>query len=589
MNQLWTVWGEKLQKNPEEIPLAEYPRPSFVRKSWMCLNGSWDYAFSDGTSGKIRVPFSPECALSGAGRQLLPGETLWYRRTFDFPERQKPEKEVLLHFGAVDQTAEVWINGKKAGEHTGGYLPFTLKIGRFLRKGENEIRVCVQDDSDTSFHARGKQKLQRGGMFYTATSGIWQTVWLEEVPERFMDGLELLPDPEEGCIGITVRADAAALVKIRLRKACRFETDYLRQPEDLAGLGQEILAEEEGRTNEEIRIRIPVEERHLWTQEEPWLYGLTVSMGEDEAESYAALRKFSVKKQENGPALLCLNGTPQFQRGVLDQGYWSDGLYTAPSDEAMIFDIAGMKKLGFSMLRKHMKIEPERWYYHCDRLGMAVWQDMVCGGGPIRSWFVTYTATLFQQFPRKISDAHPWLFSRTDHRGREEFERELLETIRLLRSHPCICSWVIFNEGWGQFETKRLTGEAKNADPEHLVDAASGWFDQDCGDFQSIHHYFFRLNFDRKDKRARILSEFGGIPYAVPDHTCMEKSYGYGRAGSREELQTKYDGMLHSAEEMQKDGFCGYVYTQLSDVEEEINGLYTFDRRVCKVRKGGKQ
>ncbi len=616
MKQLWTKWGEELRENPEKIPLPEYPRPSLVRKKWTCLNGNWEYAirkktgpaqsktpvrikqqevqegqetgkengFPQTMDGTIRVPFSPECALSGVLRQLLPGELLWYRRSFVFSGRRRGRK-VLLHFGAVDQSAKVWVNGHFAGSHMGGYLPFTLEISAFLLDGENELAVCVQDDSDTSCHARGKQKLRSGGMFYTATSGIWQSAWLEAVPEHEIERVETRQEADGSGVRITVHADQNLPVVMTIRKPALRNAEYLRQPEDLERLRQEALFEISGRSNEEIRVRIPEPKR--WSPEEPWLYGLTVSLGEgeeaDRAESYFAVRRFTSEKYGDGPKKLFLNHREEFLRGVLDQGYWSDGLYTAPSDEALIFDIARMKRLGFNMIRKHIKIEPERWYYHCDRLGMTVWQDMVCGGGPIRSWFVTYAATFFQQFPRRISDAHPYLFSRTSTEGREEFERELVQTIRLLKSHPCICSWVIFNEGWGQFETKRLTALARRTDPEHLIDAASGWFDQGCGDFQSIHHYYLKLNFDRKDERIRVLSEFGGLPYAVPEHTCAEKSYGYGRAHTQEELQKGYERLIRGAEELQKDGFCGYVYTQLSDVEEEINGIFTFDRRVQKI------
>lgn len=620
MKQLWTKWGEVLRNHPEEIPLPEYPRPSLVRKGWLCLNGQWEYAIRKETGaakmrtsaglecrekpkkeetwekdvfpqimdGTIRVPFSPECMLSGVMRQLLPGELLWYRRSFDFfgPESGR---RVLLHFGAVDQSAKVWVNGHFAGGHLGGYLPFTLEIGEFLKSGKNELAVCVQDDSDTSCHARGKQKLRRGGMFYTATSGIWQSIWLEEVPEHYIDRIETRQEADGRGVRITVHANGNLPVALTIRKPALWDVEYLRQPDDLEKLQKEALFEIFGTANEEIRVRIPQPER--WSPEKPWLYGLTATLGEgkeeeaDVAESYFAVRRFTSEKYGDGPRRLFLNHQEEFLRGVLDQGYWSDGLYTAPSDEALIFDIARTKRLGFNMIRKHLKIEPERWYYYCDRLGMTVWQDMVCGGGPIRSWFVTYAATFFQQLPIRISDAHPHLFSRTNAEGREEFEREMVETILLLKNHPCICSWVIFNEGWGQFETKRLTALARKADPEHLIDAASGWFDQGCGDFQSIHHYYLRLNFDRKDERIRVLSEFGGLPYAAPGHICADKSYGYGRAHTEKELQEGYERLVREAGNLQKEGFCGYVYTQLSDVEEEINGIFTFDRRVQKIKE----
>lgn len=715
LRPLLTPWGEELQVHRERIPLPEYPRPSLVRQNWLCLNGEWEYAIRrskeagireetgqinafGSSDGRIRVPFSPECILSGVQRQLQPGETLWYRRTFAYGE-VGPEQEVLLHIGAADQRARVWINGSYAGEHEGGYLPFTLPIGALLHSAENEIIIAVEDDSDTSYHARGKQKLKRGGMFYTATSGIWQTVWLETVPRRFIrsvetsavrpegttvekpaeKGLQISTDQENNEAGnskekglqgsdgnnkkndkaenaadrtgvndktIWIRVNSGGLsepvgrnvqnrkneensgmspgkcVHLTVRRPMQYTEDYIKTAEDALRLRQEPLLEMD--VPADTWTKISVTEPQLWTQNTPWLYGLTVTMGLDEAESYFALRRFSSEPMESaedrtdgnggwnwihlagsrtmaarreriaawwrkrsGPTKglhgLFLNGELQRQRGVLDQGYWSDGLYTAPSDEALIYDIQRMKELDFNMLRKHIKIEPERWYYHCDRLGMAVWQDMVCGGGAYRSWFVTYMATLVQQFPLRIRDTHRLLFVRREEAGRREFEQEMLETAQLLHSHPCICTWVIFNEGWGQFETKQLTALLKGTDPEHLIDSASGWFDQGCGDFQSVHHYYMRMVYRRRDTRIRVLSEFGGLPLGIEDHMAGQKVYGYGKTKDIEDLNRKFREIIHWADELEEHGFCGYVYTQVSDVEEEINGILTFDRRVQKI------
>ena len=683
LRPLLTPWGEELQVHRERIPLPEYPRPSLVRQNWLCLNGEWEYAIRSSkeagireetgpinafgsSDGRIRVPFSPECILSGVQRQLQPGETLWYRRTFVYREVE-PEQEVLLHIGAADQRARVWINGSYAGEHEGGYLPFTLPIGELLRSGENEIIVAVEDDSDISYHARGKQKLERGGMFYTATSGIWQTVWLETVPKSYIRSVETsavqpvgttAEKPEEKGLQIStdqtsvnaetiwIRVNSSGLsepvsrnvqnreneenpgmfpgnyVHLTVRRSMQYTEDYIKTAEDALYLRQEPLLEMDVPADTWTKISVP--EPQLWTQDTPWLYGLTVTMGLDEAESYFALRRFSSEPMEgtedrtdgngkwdwihlagsrtmaarreriaawwrkrSGPTKglrgLFLNGELQRQRGVLDQGYWSDGLYTAPSDEALIYDIQRMKELDFNMLRKHIKIEPERWYYHCDRLGMAVWQDMVCGGGAYRSWFVTYMATLVQQFPLRIRDTHRLLFARREEAGRREFEQEMLETARLLHSHPCICTWVIFNEGWGQFETKRLTELLRESDPEHLIDSASGWFDQGCGDFQSVHHYYMRMVYRRRDTRIRVLSEFGGLPLGIEGHMAGRKVYGYGKTRDVEDLNRKFREIMLWADELEEHGFCGYVYTQVSDVEEEINGILTFDRRVQKI------
>ena len=601
MKQLYTRWGREL--DPQNV-LPEYPRPLLRRSSYTNLNGYWDYAFTrefkipEKYDGQILVPFSPEAVLSGVSRQLMPDEYLWYRRIFIIEgwNGRKSGRHLILHFGAVDQACAVYVNGQRAARHTGGYLPFEADITQLVRDGENELIVAVKDLSDTSCHARGKQRLERGGMFYTAQSGIWQTVWMEEVPETYIQTIESVTDPDAGTVRIRVTAaennkyegtevktsghqegDRASGLPVQVQihrpglytDSCEYSVD------------EEILCSGIGSAGEWIEIAIP--DIMLWTCETPYLYFFTVTMGEDRVESYFAMRRFSVEKDEKGIPRICMNGEVQFQNGVLDQGYWPDGLYTAPSDEAMIFDITEMKRCGFNMVRKHIKIEPQRWYWHCDRLGIVVWQDMVNGGEAYRYWFVTYLATVMSWRNIKIKDSHPWLLARRERTGRTEFVREMKETIRLLKGHPSICTWVIFNEGWGQFQTKELTRIAREADPDRLIDPASGWFDQGGGDLQSVHNYFFRLKVRPEKERAAVLSEIGGHTYREPDHSACEELYGYGACRDKEALGRAYRELTEKVKKLIPQGLCASVYTQWTDIEEEINGVYTWDREVRKI------
>ena len=581
MEQLYTRWGKTLDADPV---LQEYPRPLLKRDSYVNLNGYWDYAVTkqfkrpEKYDGRILVPFSPESALSGVGRQLQPDEYLWYRiqdgRFSPDWEKLDQGMRLILHFGAVDQSCRVYVNGREAAKHTGGYLPFSADITEYLGKASNEILAAVKDLSDTSYHAKGKQKLKKGGMFYTAQSGIWQTVWMEYVPGCYITELAAEPDLDRKLVRICVRSALDLPVKIQV---CAPAICQLGHEKECA-----VIAEGSGTSNRYIEIPIP--EVQPWTCGEPWLYEYTVTMGEDRAESYFALRTFTVEPDETGIPRICMNGEVQFQNGVLDQGYWPDGLYTAPSDEAMIFDIREMKKLGFNMIRKHIKIEPQRWYYHCDRLGMVVWQDMVNGGTCYRHWFVTYAATLISWRKRNMADIYHRLLSRTHKEGRLEFVREMKETIRLLKGHPSIAVWVIFNEGWGQFQTEDMTRIARECDGTRLIDQASGWFDQKGGDLQSIHNYFFKLEFTAEKERATVLSEFGGYSLRVEQHSACRKLYGYGTHKTMESLNAAYKKQMQKVKEQIPNGLCASVYTQLSDVEEEMNGIFTYDREVCKLR-----
>lgn len=597
MKQLYTRWGKNLDR---DHVLEEYPRPLLMREDYQILNGWWDYAFTidykrpQQYEGRILVPFSPETALSGAGRQLKPDEYLWYRRNFNLPgrEREKGQNRILLHFGAVDQSCEVRINGHKVKRHTGGYLPFEVDISRYAQESANELIVAVKDLSDTSYHSKGKQKLNAGGMFYTAQSGIWQTVWLEKVPETYIKEIKTVPDIEKKIIRIKVSSSYSTdkknvdklsrnlPIEIKIRKPGLYPDPVVKPSQ----ISTEDMLETAVQAVSDKWIEIPIESISLWNCETPYLYYFEVKLGDDRAISYFAMRKFSLetKVHEEFPRI-CLNGEVQFQNGVLDQGYWPESLYTPPSDAAMIFDIQEMKKTGFNMVRKHLKIELQRWYYHCDRLGIVVWQDIVNGGSYYKHWFVTYGATLLSWLRIPMRDVYPRLLSREAKAGRLEFIREMKETIRLLGNHPSIAAWVIFNEGWGQFQTEDMTRIVRRLDPNRLIDQASGWFDQGGGDFSSLHNYFFKLFIRPERERASVLSEFGGYSYREPGHCAKEKLYGYGICKNKKDLEKRFLERWQGVRNLIPQGLSASIYTQWTDVEEEVNGVFTYDREVRKI------
>lgn len=571
---LLTPWGEAL--NPENV-LPEYPRPQLVRGNWLNLNGHWDYAITsagqtdppESWDGRILVPFSPEAPLSGVERQLQPDQALWYRRTFALPDG--PEGRVLLHFGAVDQSCTVTVNGQQAGTHDGGYLPFTLDITALLDAGsaEQELVVRVLDATDTNGASRGKQKLERGGIWYTAQSGIWQTVWLERVPETWVRDVVLRPLDTLDGVEITVLADGTG-----------GNGDLTAEAAVFAG-GTELAAAAFV-PGEPFQLTLP--EPRLWSPEEPFLYDVRVRLGADEIQSYFGLRTFGTGTDSAGHRRLLLNGKPYLHAGLLDQGYWPDGLYTPPSDEAMVFDIQTAKDLGFTMLRKHIKIEPLRWYHHCDRLGMLVWQDLVNGGmGEGRA---PEPVPLPGRGSR--SDRSYAKFGRSDAAGREAFRREMRGTVDLLRSVPSIALWVPFNEGWGQFDAADIARELRELDPTRSIDHASGWHDQGAGDAKSLHVYAVPFRIRRRwqrDPRAIVLSEYGGFSLPLDGHTWNSKVFGYGKTlHSRSELERAYTGLHRTQiEPAVREGLAATVYTQLTDVEDEVNGLLTYDRKVLKA------
>jgi beta-galactosidase/beta-glucuronidase len=578
-----TRWGRTLDP---DLPHPDHPRPQLARERWVNLNGVWEHAFTakadrpapaDRPSeydGPIVVPFSPEAQLSGVGRQLRPDEWLWYRRSFTAPDLP-PGGRVLLHFGAVDQTCTVWVNAHEVGSHTGGYLPFSLDVtDHLLGDGTEELlEVRVQDLSETGPHARGKQRLDRGEIWYTAQSGIWQTVWLEPVPAAYVERLVLVPRLADGAVEVTVHASSSAgPVETTAQVAVSTGSTGV-------GLTDVVLG---------VPTLIPLSEVHPWSPDDPHLYDVEVTLGEDRVTSYFGLRSFGVGPDQQGRQRLLLNGEPFVHVGVLDQGYWPDGLLTPPSDAAMVHDIETMKSLGFNMLRKHVKIEPLRWYAHCDRIGMLVWQDMVNGGGRYRHLVTALPATR----PVWFSDRRHALFHRDDDAGRAEFRAEVRETVELLRNVVSLAVWTPFNEGWGQFDANDIAREVIGLDPTRQVNHVSGWVDQGGGDIRSFHSYLRPFRLPRRDRRGRdrrghnrvvALTEYGGHSLRVEGHDVSDREYGYGHMEDRAQLEAAFVELHERLNGAVRDGLGATVYTQLSDVEDELNGLLTWDREVLKI------
>ena len=570
IKHMLTRWGENIDK---VCPLSEYPRPQLKRAGWVCLNGVWEYAIqsvqetetSDSPpkyDGEILVPYSPECLLSGVGRQLLPGETLWYRREFKFdPPTQG--KRIILHFGAVDQKCTVYINDQKVGTHYGGYWPFSFDITDFVKSEPTVIAVAVSDDSDKGLEAYGKQKLECGGIWYTAQSGIWQTVWAETVPEKHIEHIKITPRCENSEVQFEIAFTNPHTVPIEIRI---FDEDQ--------------LVSESCFDTDTFSLSMP--DFRYWSPDDPFLYNVKIKAGDDEVESYFGMRAFGILKDSSGHPRLSLNGKPLFHTGLLDQGYWSDGMLTPPSDDAMIWEIKEVKKLGFNMLRKHIKIEPLRWYYHCDRLGMLVWQDFVSGGGPYGEFATRYLPFVGIRLQDNGKNKG---FGRTNMGGRAVFERDMLRTVNLLYNIVSLSVWVPFNEGWGQFDAKKICEKLREMDDTRAIDHASGWHDQRTGDFSSHHVYYkpFRMKPD-KHGRVQALTEFGGYSCPSEGHMATDKLFGYKMYSGKQELNTAI-ARLYAEEVIPKikHGLAATVYTQVSDIEEEINGLLTYDRAEMKI------
>ncbi|WP_099332817.1 sugar-binding domain-containing protein [Actinomyces minihominis] len=594
-----TPWGEVLDASN---PLPDYPRPQLVRKGWSSLNGPWDYAIQplreerdnplavDDPAdppgvwdGKITVPFSPEMPLSGVNRTLQPSETLWYSRSFSV-EPSSGER-VLLHFGAIDQSCRVAVDGVEVGGNVGGYLPFTLDITDALVPGSfHSLVVAVRDVTNSSYLSVGKQSLNRGGIWYSPQSGIWQTVWLEVVPEQHIWKLRYTPSLDS--VEVTVTAtpsssfdETVECATVEIGSPGLFEE---RDPSDWAAV-QSVIISQELPVNEPVRVQVP--EPKQWSPETPYLYPVRITLGSDVVTSYFALRTVGVGERADGQPALLLNGKPHFARGLLDQGYWPDGGYTPASDEALIYDIQLAKSAGYNMLRKHIKIEPLRWYHHCDRLGMLVWQDAVNGGRPPRKILLNSRVVI----PFWIRDRPGAVLGRQDPEGLSMFASELADMIDTLHSVPSVVMWVPFNEGWGQFDAALVAQMVRELDPTRTIDHASGWFDQGAGDLNSTHVYLrpptrVGLTKPRGDRRVLALTEYGGLGLPIPNHQWNESTFGYLNYKSPEALAEAFR-KLH-AEQLPKvvaRGLGATVYTQLSDVEDEVNGLVTYDRKVVKI------
>jgi beta-galactosidase/beta-glucuronidase len=571
-----------------ERPRQEYPRPSLVRDRWLCLNGRWEYAIRGegekpiGSDGHIVVPFPVESALSEVERPLGPGNVLWYRQALSLPEGFRGER-ILLRVEAADWECRAYVNGRMAGSHRGGYAPFSLDITELLDGGSSqELVLEVRDPSDAGVQCRGKQSLQPRGIWYTASSGIWGTVWLEPAPAARIDRILARVPP-----GAAAK-DGRLLVKARLAvPSGDRSTHHLRIA---AMAGGEILARAEASAEGgTIEVELAVPEAHPWSPEEPFLYDLELDLdGADRVGSYAAIRTVGLGLDSSGRRRIFLNGRPYYNNGVLDQGYWPEGIYSAPTDEALASDIAMAKQLGFNTIRKHAKVESERWYWHCDRIGMLVWQDIPSGGAPMR---FLYSAILGFAGLALRDDRRLLRFGREDAAGRADFEREIEEIVGFIEPFPCVVVWVPFNEGWGQFESSRIAAALAERDPSRLVDAASGWYDAGAGSLASRHDYSrmprapSRVSAGiRAGARAAALTEYGGLTLKVEGHsTDDERQFGYAGASDREALARGYERLAARLERLARQGLAASVYTQITDVEIERNGLVTYDREVLKA------
>ena len=561
-DKIKTTWAEQI--DPNNV-LPEYPRPIMERKEWKNLNGLWEYAIRPtGTQqpadmdGQILVPFAVESSLSGVMKTLGKENELWYSREFTVPSSWKG-KNILLHFGAVDWQADVWVNGVKMGQHRGGYTPFSFDITPVLAKGKNQITVKVWDPSDEGYQPRGKQVKHPDGIWYTPVSGIWQTVWMEPVSANHITRLKTTPDIDKKILIVeahTATGNPSAVVSVVVSE------------------GGKVVAT--GKAMQGQPVQLAIENARLWSPENPFLYDMKVTLTDngkviDEVNSYAAMRKYSIRQGADGITRLQLNNRNVFHFGPLDQGWWPDGLYTAPTDEALVYDIKKVKDFGYNMIRKHVKVEPARWYTHCDKLGVIVWQDMPNGDrGP--EW-------QSRQYFKGVEMVH-------SAESEANYRREWKEIIDLLYSNPCVEVWVPFNECWGQFKTPDIAAWTKAYDPSRLVNPASGGNHYTCGDILDLHNYPGPDLYLYDPMRATVLGEYGGIGLVMKDHLWMpDRNWGYVKFNNPEEVTTEYIKYAEHLLQLIPRGFSAGVYTQITDVEGEVNGLMTYDRKEIKINE----
>lgn len=572
--KIMTEWGEKV--SPENV-WQEYPRPQLVRDSWINLNGLWDYALMSKSTvkptnfqGKILVPFCIESALSGVGKSMMPEDRLWYSREFTIPTAWNSNR-VILHFEAVDWSSSVWINGAFVGAHKGAYDRFSFDITDYLKAGgTQEIVVAVDDPSSTGSQARGKQQMQQRGIWYTPVSGIWQTVWMEAVnTEASIGEIKIIPDIDKKMVSVL------PMLSLPMERGYAASISVFD--------GNTLVAE--ASTPADVAVEISLDNPKLWSPDSPFLYDMKIVLANsdgkvlDEVDTYFGMRKISVAPK-NGNMVLHLNNKPLFHYGTLDQGWWPDGLHTPPSDEAMKYDLEVTKQMGFNMIRKHIKVEPDRWYYHCDRLGIMVWQDMPSG------MVIKYNEE--RERPSSIQQVRrngPDLNRRSE--SAAQWEWELRRMIDIHYNAPSIVIWVPFNEGWGQYATCRIANVVKDIDPSRLVNAVSGWGLRPCGDLWDIHSYRTDVGVPPLSREmASVLGEYGGIGYPVKGHqwNTEMRNWGYQTYHTGEELLEAYKFKFNQIVEMKnRKGLSAAVYTQTTDVEGEINGLMTYDRKIIKI------